>query len=339
MAWCFQTRDTKDRSRSFEPLWVYDLVKHVKTGDLILTSNKDLGAKIIQFFTATDWNHVGIIVKPSPNKAYLVEWGGGLFVSELVERLEEYAEWDTVDLVLRSLSFEEGSTDNRRVVEDRMEKFLDMLFRESKGSNRGIPLGDVLRAARDQYSTWTERSDAIVVDDLDVLFCSKTVAVAYKAAGLLAPSRKASRFVPKHFASESDKYLDLQAGARLGPEQRITFESRQLKDAIHNLLNMPLIEVVTRPFTAHAMREGKAAQLVQRFVRKLAARRELTRRRAVGKAKSTKLYVNAEDHGTRKRTQLLQQEAKKPHNTPKNTLHSSWHGVEVRAQSTGELLL
>ncbi len=59
----------------------------------------------------------------------------------------------------------------------------------------------------------------------ETLFCSKLIAAVYKHIGLLAPSRASSDFLPKHFSTQYDEYLDLQNGALLGPELPINFES------------------------------------------------------------------------------------------------------------------
>jgi len=329
------------------PVWVHELVDQVKTGDLILTSNKDFGAKIIKAFTYTDWNHIGMIVKPTPTKAYLVEWGGGLFASELVERLFEYAEWDTVELVVRHIHFKNMSQRGRDCIEERMEKFIDMLFREQKGQNQVIPLGDVLKAARDQFSKWrgSASKDVVYEDNLDSLFCSKTVAVIYKAAGILAPNRKAGRFVPKHFSSDYDHFSDLQNGAFLGPEQRITFESRRLKDAVSNMLRLPILDVLA--YGAHKKAdEEKAALRIEKFVRKIAARRELSRRKAAKEAGQEEdpvlLAKGVEDHGTKDRLALLKQLAGMPHKKPADTLQLTWIDDEAatpRRKSGQEMLL
>ena len=183
-----------------ESQWVGEIVEKVKTGDLLIFSSKHSTAGITRFFTSSKWDHIGIVVKPSANKAYIVEWGGGLFACELVERLTEFAEWDGMELVLRHLKVDK----DRRVVEERIEQFIDMMFREKLGQNRGIPMSQVIKAARNQLwskSTSYDPTKEVVVDDLNGLFCSKTVAVCYKAAGLLAPNRHADKFLPKHFSS------------------------------------------------------------------------------------------------------------------------------------------
>ena len=140
LASCVSSRnpDAKARAdRARNPAWIGDITNKVRTGDLLLFSSKHSTSYITKFFTRSRWDHIGIVVKPSPTRAYIVEWGGGLFACELVERLNEYAEWDAMELVLRHLNLKA----DRRAVEERIEKFVDMLFREKLGQNRGVPLG------------------------------------------------------------------------------------------------------------------------------------------------------------------------------------------------------
>lgn len=218
-----------------------------------------------------------------------------------------------------------------------MEKFVDMLFRQKMGQNQGIPLTHILKAARDQSSKnkSISTSKEIVVDDLNTLFCSKTVAVTYKAAGLLAPNRKSERFVPKHFASEFDDFLDL-SGASLGVEYRVTFESHRLKDAVHNVLNFPMIE-----FFVHGLgvnKEKKAALLVQKFVRRLAARKEIKRRQANQHKGNAALYAGAEEHGTKDRMSLLDDMAHQPHKKPADTLQLTWMDDDAASPTSKDLI-
>lgn len=67
-------------------MWVHDLPDICKTGDVVLFSTRDTGAKMIQRLTISEWNHVGMVVKPA-TIPYLIEWGGGLILQPLVERL------------------------------------------------------------------------------------------------------------------------------------------------------------------------------------------------------------------------------------------------------------
>lgn len=318
------------------------MVSKVRTGDLLLFSSKHSTSFITKYFTKSRWDHIGIVVKPCPTKAYLIEWGNGLFACELVERLTEYAECDALELVLRTLTLPEGK--DRRRVEDRIEAFVDMLFREEMGTNRGIPMGEVINAAIGQMSgasTSYAKDKEVVVDDLKHLFCSKTVAVAYKAAGLLAPNRLSDRFLPKHFSAEYGAFLDLQGGASLGPEQRVTFASRRMRDAVQFMLAHPLLEFVADPRGVGAQ-EDRAAKLVQKFVRRLAARRELRRRRTCGgegaEAENEPLYGGAKKVTTKERATLLRRRSLEPRSKPSEALHMA--GIdEDGVGATNEVLL
>ena len=57
------------------PLWIGNLPYAVATGDLIILSSVHSTSNITKFFTNSSWDHVGIVVRPTPARAYLVEWG------------------------------------------------------------------------------------------------------------------------------------------------------------------------------------------------------------------------------------------------------------------------
>ena len=59
------------------PLWIGDVANTCHTGDIVLFSSKNLSSNFAKFFTISEWDHVGIVVRPTPTHAYLVEWGGG----------------------------------------------------------------------------------------------------------------------------------------------------------------------------------------------------------------------------------------------------------------------
>ena len=215
-----------------------------------------------------------MVVKPSPTQIFLLEWGGGLFVCPLEERLMEYYESDGRLITLRQLQLPHAT--HRNSVEDNIEEFVDMLLRSGLGSNAAVPFKEILQAAKKQNEK-EATTDEPVIDDLEELFCSKTVAVCYKSAGLIAPNRDAGMFLPKHFAADHDKFSDLQRGATLGPEIDISFEPKSIRKFTLAMLDL------TNP----AKRKKKrAAELLQRAGRRFLARAELRKRRSfVGKAK------------------------------------------------------
>jgi len=149
-----------------------------------------------------------------------------------------------------------------------------MLLRSGLGSNAAIPFKEVLKAAKRQNSTKEMDGSDAVVDNLEELFCSKTIAVCYKAAGLVAPNRDASLFLPKHFSIDYDKFVDLQNGASLGPEIDISFEPKQIRRFTVALL------ALANPLDRKKKRAAEdGAQAIQGAARRWQARTELKKLR------------------------------------------------------------
>ena len=79
----------------------------------------------------------------------MIEWAGGLFASELVERLSEYNKEDGREIVLRKLQLKHASVE-RVALETQLEDFVRKLMQDGMGSNRAMPIGQAIRAARKQ---------------------------------------------------------------------------------------------------------------------------------------------------------------------------------------------
>ena len=291
---CLSPRELNiNKLRFTRRTWVHDLASQVHTGDIILFSSKHSASYITKFFTQSGaslpvvshlhalyhlvvpcagWDHIAMVVKPSPTQVFLLEWGGGLFVCPLEERLLEYYECDGRLITLRQLQLTHNTHRNR--IEDNIEEFVDMLLRSGLGSNAAIPFKEVLQAAKKQNSKKDLNADnaEAVVDNLEELFCSKTVAVCYKSAGLIAPSRDAGMFLPKHFAFDHDKFTDLQRGASLGPEIDISFEPKSMRK-----FSVALLELAN----PKARKKKRAAEVLQAAARRWLARAELRKRRSI----------------------------------------------------------
>ena len=69
-------------------------------------------------------------------------------------------------------------------------------------------------------------------------FCSKFVALVYKAVGLIAANRIPSDFTPNTFAVGGESFLDLQNGASLGPVKAVSFEPPGAPSAVPDLGNI-----------------------------------------------------------------------------------------------------
>jgi hypothetical protein len=79
---CSTTRARTDIS-------VRDLDSVVQTGDIILFSSKHAGAKVTKFFTASTWDHIGLVVR-FPTGVYILEYAGGVYLYPLFTRLYTY---------------------------------------------------------------------------------------------------------------------------------------------------------------------------------------------------------------------------------------------------------
>lgn len=297
MSDCMSPRDQIAKLRFTKRTWIYDLEKKVRTGDIVLFNSKHSTSNITKFFTKAKWDHIGIVVRPAANQTFLLEWGGGLFVCPFVERMVEYHETDARLITVRQLQLGK----HRSAVEDKMEAFVDMLLRNGLGQNAGIKFGEVYRAWQ-VMGTKTMgaagKGDQPVEDDLENLFCSKTVAVCYKSVGLIAANRDASLFLPKHFVD--DAFLDLQGGASLGPELDVSFEPRAIRKFTVALLELK------DPVELALRRKQKAAAVVQRSARRWQAKMEVQRRKEANKGGGFfGLFATKPEHTAKERRSLL----------------------------------
>jgi hypothetical protein len=135
--------------------------------------------------------------------------------------------------------------------------------------------------------------------------------------------------------------------SRLSPERRVTFESRWLRDVVVNVLRWPVLESLVG--SGVASREERAARLIQRLVRRLAARRELRRRQCEAQEGEDSLNgrqgrrgampspwtTSAEikgcasgemsvGRGKRELASMLRRLSLQPRKTPADTLQISW---------------
>ena len=170
-----------------------------------------------------------MVIKPSPTQLFLLEWGGGLFVCPLVERLTEYYQDNGRLITLRQLHLADSTDRNR--IENKIEDFVDMLLRKGLGMNDSIPFGQVLQAAKKQNTA--KDHGKVVVDDLNQLFCSKTVAVCYKSAGVIAASRDAAMFLPTHFSASAKASWSCSAARVSAPRSTSPSSPGSVSAAIH----------------------------------------------------------------------------------------------------------
>ena len=93
---------------------------------------------------ASKWNHIGIVVRPAPNKVYLLEWAGGLIVAPLHSRLAAYFRFGSFLLSYRPLVVPSERADRVRL-EAAIEEFAVRLQSDrARVDNDKFPLAEAI---------------------------------------------------------------------------------------------------------------------------------------------------------------------------------------------------
>jgi hypothetical protein len=217
---------------------VKDLESSVRTGDVILFSSKHAGAQAVKCFTASTWDHIGIVVRFGQRHVYILEYAGGVFLYPLFTRLYTYYAIQGRLICLRRLV----PGQDRAQMQRRVETFVRNVLGHSPPSIQEMVVAvlkqeGVISSFISKLAGGGAADAADVKDDLETMFCSKLIAAVYKDVGLIAGNRLSSDFLPKHFSQQYDEFLDLQRDAMLGPELPINFDSvKEMVDALREEL-------------------------------------------------------------------------------------------------------
>ena len=258
-----------------------DLEEVVQTGDLLLFSSRHAASNITKLFTNSSWDHVGIVVRPCRGFTFVVEWAGGIFASPIVERLSDYYRAQGRMICVRRLS---PGQCGRRALQHNVETFIERAMAEGLGT--GSPsMSEIANAVLAQLGRPAATSVSLQTDAhaeaRQGLFCSKLIAATYKNAGLLSNERASADFLPKHFSSSYNGFLNLQRGAYLSDEIAISFEAPF--EAPHtSLLNSAYslaASTLSRASGSSTLRRQRAAALIGSTYRAVLARRKLGRQR------------------------------------------------------------
>ena len=237
------------RLRSGTPISVRNVEELVHTGDLILFSSKHGSSHVTKCFTASEWDHVGVVVKLSARQVFILEYAGGVYLYPLFTRLYTYFAVQGRAIVLRRLSLGR----DRAELQARVESFVRGVLGQKPPSIEEIVMA-VLKQEALLSAFISKLRGGAAEDDLSSLFCSKLVAAVYKDVGLIGSERAAGDFLPKHFSGGYDGFLDLQGGAVLGAETPISFDS--VEEEIANLRQQMAQQEAMRPEVAVRLVSG-----------------------------------------------------------------------------------
>jgi len=202
---------------------VTSLEESCQTGDLVLFSSRHAASQMTKCFTASAWDHCGLVVKLSPKHVLILEYAGGVYLYPLFTRLYSYYAIQGREIVIRRLKTKEP----RSEMQQQVESFVKSVLGQKPPSIEEMVMAVLKQGPALNAFLSHLRGSKEIEDDLSSLFCSKLVAAVYKHVGLIGPDRTLGDFLPKHFSAQYDGYVDLQGGAKLGPEITISFDAVQ----------------------------------------------------------------------------------------------------------------
>ena len=205
--------------RGSNRLYADRLASTLKEGDVVIFKGKQPHDCLIRCCTASDYNHVALVVETYCGELQLFEAGNAGVGRVPLEFYINSCWWSHMQrrfhrVIVRQLHTEQGR--GKLTVTQRGE--LMRYQHEMLGKNFCLNPVTYMKAL-----LHIEHEE-----NMETSFCSQLVAGAYKRMGLLPPDHAASSYLPRDFAETPQARLPLQKGAFLGPEQRVIFERSPL---------------------------------------------------------------------------------------------------------------
>jgi len=210
------------------------IIQKIRPGDIILFRNSHAQAAAQRLFCGTDWDHVGLVVQDyhcgedgvpccgQDTKAWQAErrekkpsdpWGRPWHTLEAMSNGVDVYPFSSEQVKhfrgVQSVRRLHIPPERRPAAEARLTEFVDQV--------KGMPYSKtVLTLVRAANYFGTNDLEG----DLQCFFCSELVAAAYKAMGVLEPSRNCNMYIPGDFSTTGDpaRAATLVEGCRLGGE-------------------------------------------------------------------------------------------------------------------------
>ena len=103
---------------------VTGLEASVQTGDIILFSSRHAASHVTKCFTASTWDHCGLVVKLSPKHVLILEYAGGVHLYPLFTRLYSYYAIQGREIAIRKLKTSISRTEMEQQVESFVKSVL-----------------------------------------------------------------------------------------------------------------------------------------------------------------------------------------------------------------------
>ena len=195
-------------------IYADQLASELREGDVILFKGKHAHDNAIRCCTASDYNHVALVVENGGELELFESTAVGVGCVPLEFYINSYY-WSHMraqfhKVVVRKLTTAEGRGISRRLRVELIRYQEEMVGRKFKLN----PLTYMQALLSLPHR-----------EDMSSTFCSQLAAGAYKRMGLLPPEPAASSYFPRDFSTRSPKArLPLLNGARLGRELTLKFE-------------------------------------------------------------------------------------------------------------------
>lgn len=182
-------------------------------GDIVLFKGKQAHDGAIRCCTASEFNHVGVIVENGGELEIFEATAAGVCTVPLNFYIDSYY-WSHMrshfhKVVVRKVSGPSGRGITKAMRAELVRYQEEMIGRRFKAN----PVTYMKALLEIKHK-----------EDMRSVFCSQLVSGAYKRMGLLHPDKSASAYFPRDFSQERTADLPLIHGARLGRELTVRFD-------------------------------------------------------------------------------------------------------------------
>jgi len=192
---------------------VKNLHMQAHTGDVLLFCSKHYGGKIVQGYTQSHFDHIGLLIRYGKNQVSVLEALGkhGVQLFNWKDFIRERWYEQYTDLALRRLYIPD------KKLRRQMLQTIASFVKEVVNCTYSWTPVKMMRRKSVAVSKLSERT----------FFCSEVVAKAYKECGILREDCPSSAYTPAMFDESNN--LQLLRGCRLLKEQKITFVKKTEK--------------------------------------------------------------------------------------------------------------
>ena len=205
------------------------------TGDILLFKASNPMAGAVRMITSSGFDHVAMVLRfeSDLDEIYFIEASGNNGVA--LNNWSFIRQHVGPNKFYKHICFRHVDFDRDGEMVNNLEKFL----KQAIGKKYGLGVKKMLRretqCVKQKASNDGSSADNDIISDDRTFFCSELVAKACKVLGILENDKTSTtKFLPKHFSSKSDKFLQLTPDTYMDQELKIILDEN--KDKASNAL-------------------------------------------------------------------------------------------------------